>query len=193
MRRLKDHFTSVALGLVGQEESQPTGSNVQDGPIEAGLLPDIMSGLLDGPLGRGRHILHPEVFQHDNAVVLGVVLGDDMGEVFTLTAELLVDLSQTGAGFLAVLRSFLLFRELTLTLGNARLCGIAETWIGDLDAVGVGDSYGDPEVQGNGAAVRWGGVGSLDLAVDGHVPLGAVALDRGAGPSALQRPIYRNR
>jgi hypothetical protein len=96
--RHEHDLASVASGLVRAEGAQPVRSHIQNRPVEPCLLLDVGAWLFDGALRRGCHVLHPQLFEHQDAVVLGVVLGDAVSEVFSLAAQLLVRLRQPGAG-----------------------------------------------------------------------------------------------
>src|SRR5215207_1654152 len=66
-----DHPSAAFLHLVGEDQVECAPALVEDGAVEARLLPDPAPRLFEGAAGRGRHGLDAQVLQYGDAEPLG--------------------------------------------------------------------------------------------------------------------------
>lgn len=163
--------------LVGEHRAELAPRGVEDASIQAGLLPDVGTGLIDSPACAARHIPHLQLFDHDDAVVLGVACRLNMEDVVPLPADLAVYARDAVFGLFPVLRSSFPSVDSTLGALKAQQGVLERLRIRQDTAVRVGDEVGDATIDGDGWSSRRHGIRHLDLARDRSEPLVTVTAD----------------
>lgn len=79
---------------------------VEDRTVEAGLGPDVSTGLIDAASGRARHSAHLQVFQHHERVVLADRSGSLVQEVTPGMGDAGLEALDAHLGFLPVVTVF---------------------------------------------------------------------------------------
>ncbi len=185
-RRYGENLSAKLLHLLIEQAEENSPSLIEDGAVEAALLPDVCAGLLKGSFRRGGHVLDPQVLTIDNRVVFADVGRKLLKMITARIGDLLVELGDFFLLFLPVfaephhaLKAPLHFGE--LVLGAAK--GIDRKI--DL-AVREGGGLLHARIKANlPARFRMHGSFDLTLGEDRNVPTVRVALHR----DALDLPV----
>jgi len=200
IRGLHQHQPRAVLpALLDEVREERAPAHREDVAVEAPLLRDPCPRFLHGARGGPGHLLDPQVFEHDDAVVLGVAVRVGPQQVLPLPPHLAVRAGQLDLGLLSVLRSLLLPGDSPGQLGYLGGPRFEEGGVLDEGAVGVGDQVGDTTVDAHrrlrgllGASLRRQRVRHLNY--DADVPSVHVSRD-GRGPSLPlgQRTVQHQR
>lgn len=178
--------------LAAQLSHKQPQPRIQKGPVQPCLLRHLAARIVRRPLGALGHVRQLQILDHDHAVVLGIVVGEDVQKVLTLAAHMQQMLGQLGLGFVLVLASFLLASDLALELGRLGRGLGTEGRVVRAVAVAVGHHVDDAQIQADARRVVEVDVGGGCIRQRvGQVGVPAVGLfdQRAAGLLALDRAV----
>lgn len=188
-RRYRQHHRAETQRLLLQEDAEPSPVGLENPAVEPRLLRHVSSRLLGRAFRRGGHATDMEVFEHHDAVVLGVAVRETMQQGLHLPASLLMHTGQILPGLGPVLRALLLSSDVALSLGDLDLGLVQEGGPWFQVTVGVGEDVGDAPINSDGGTGRVGHDVHVLGDVNGDKPRLAVPRDRGAGGLAFDGAV----
>lgn len=90
-RRYGEHLPAELLHFLIKQAEEDPPSLIENGGVEAALLPDVCAGLLKGSFRRGGHVLDYQVLTIDNRVVFADVVRKLLKMITTRVGDLLVE------------------------------------------------------------------------------------------------------
>lgn len=151
-RYLHDH-AAVLLGLVVEEGSEHAPARPEDTSVQTGLLGYVGTRVFGGTLGRASHVLDVQVFQYDDAVVLGVVVAEDVGNMLSLATCFPVGDSEAFLGLCPVLGPLSFAVEFALSCLDLGGLVVEHGGPRELAAFRVGDDVGHAAVHADRATL----------------------------------------